>query len=52
MIETIPGLLLAGTIALTLILLPHLNEERRGERTGTTEELHIRRDVEHPKVQR
>ena len=42
MIETIPGLLLAATIALTLILLQHLNEERRSERTGTTEELHIR----------
>jgi hypothetical protein len=43
MLETIPGLLLAGAIALTLILLPHLNEERR-ERTGLTEEIHVRRD--------
>jgi hypothetical protein len=44
MLDTIPGLLLAGTIALTLILLPHLNDERRSERTGTTEEIHVRRD--------
>ncbi len=45
MIETIPGLLLAGAIALTLFLLPYLNDERRPERTGQTEEIHVRRDV-------
>ena len=42
MIESIPGLFLAAAIALTLILLPKLSEERRTERTGTTEEIHIR----------
>jgi hypothetical protein len=50
MLDTIPGLLLAGAITLTLILLPHLNDERRNERTGTTEEIHVRRDVERPNV--
>ncbi|MEN9935064.1 MAG: hypothetical protein RLZZ387_1643 [Chloroflexota bacterium] len=44
MLESIPGLLLASTIVLTLFLLPYLNEERR-ERTGLTEEIHVRRDL-------
>lgn len=47
MIDTIPGLLLAAMIALTLFLLPYLNEERRAERTGQTEEIHVRRDGAH-----
>jgi hypothetical protein len=48
MLESIPGLLLAATIALTLILLPLLNEERRGERSGATEELHVRQHAKPP----
>jgi hypothetical protein len=49
MLETFPGLLLVIMIVLTLILLPHLTEDRQrtSERTGRTEELHIkpRRDA-------
>jgi hypothetical protein len=44
MLESFPGLLLAAVIILTLILLPYINEERARptERTGRTEELHIK----------
>jgi hypothetical protein len=44
MLETFPGLLLVIMIALTLILLPRLNEERSGRADATrrTEELHIK----------
>jgi hypothetical protein len=44
MLETFPGLLLVIMIVLTLILLPHLNDDRQrpAERTGRTEELHIK----------
>jgi hypothetical protein len=45
MLETLPGLFLAAAIALALVLLPYLNDERRQERTGLTEEIHVRRDV-------
>ena len=39
-----PGLLLVAMIILTLMLLPYLNDERQRtiERTGRTEELHIK----------
>jgi hypothetical protein len=44
-----PGLLLVAMIILTLVLLPYLNDERQrsSERTGRTDELHIKpkRDV-------
>jgi hypothetical protein len=44
LLESFPGLLLVIMIVLTLILLPYLNEERQrpAERTGRTEELHIK----------
>lgn len=43
MLESFPGLLLVIMIVLTLVLLPYLNEDRRPtERTGRTEELHIK----------
>ena len=45
MLETFPGLLLVAMIALTLILLPRLNDERprSADKTRRTEELHIKR---------
>jgi hypothetical protein len=44
MLETFPGLFLVIMIAITLILLPRLNDERpnRAEPTRRTEELHIK----------
>ena len=44
MLQSIPGLLLVLMIILTLILLPYLNRDlpRSSERTGRTEELHIK----------
>ena len=44
MLETFPGLLLVIMIAITLILLPRLNDERpsRNEPARRTEELHIK----------
>ena len=44
MLQSAPGLLLVIMIILTLILLPYLNEDfrRSSERTGRTEELHIK----------
>ncbi len=44
MLQSLPGLLLVVMIILTLILLPFLNEDRprTPERTGRTEELHIK----------
>jgi hypothetical protein len=44
MLEWFPGFLLVVMIVLTLILLPYLNEDRQRtpERTGRTEELHIK----------
>lgn len=44
MVQTYPGLLLVAMIILTLILLPYLSDDRArpGERTGRTEELHIK----------
>jgi len=42
MLETFPGLLLVIMIALTLILLPRLSDERPADRTRRTEELHIK----------
>jgi hypothetical protein len=44
MLDLIPALFLAAMIALTLWLLPLINEERKPERTGLTEEIHVRRD--------
>lgn len=44
MLEIMPGLFLAAAIALALVLLPYLNDERRQERSGLTEEIHVRRD--------
>ncbi|HNP71038.1 MAG TPA: hypothetical protein PLO33_03715 [Kouleothrix sp.] len=43
MLQSYPGLLLVAMIILTLILLPYLNDDRPRERTGRTEELHIKR---------
>ena len=42
MLQSYPGLLLVAMIILTLILLPYLNDDRPRERTGRTEELHIK----------
>ena len=44
MLATFPGLLLVAMIILTLVLLPYLNDDRQRttERTGRTEELHIK----------
>ena len=44
MLQSFPGLLLVVMIILTLILLPYLNDDRQRttERTGRTEELHIK----------
>ncbi len=44
MLKTVPGLLLFVMIVLTLVLLPYLNGERprSGDRTGRTDELHIK----------
>ncbi len=44
MLQTFPGLLLVIMIILTLILLPYLADDRKRtpERTGRTEELHIK----------
>jgi hypothetical protein len=44
MLQSIPGVLLVIMIILTLILLPYLNEDlpRSSERTGRTDELHIK----------
>jgi hypothetical protein len=44
MLEWFPGFLLVVMIVLTLVLLPYLNEDRprTPERTGRTEELHIK----------
>jgi hypothetical protein len=44
MLETFPGLLLVIMIAITLILLPRLSDDRAGrtETTRRTEELHIK----------
>jgi len=49
MLQSLPGLLLVVMIILTLILLPYLNEDRSRapERTGRTEELHIKHKREH-----
>ena len=45
MAEILPSVLLVAMIILTIILLPYLNDEppRPGERSGGTEELHIKR---------
>ena len=43
MLESFPGLFLVFMIVLTLVLLPYLSDDRqRHERTGRTEELHIK----------
>jgi hypothetical protein len=44
MLESFPGILLFVMIILTLILLPYLQDDRQRppERTGRTEELHIK----------
>ena len=44
MLESFPGLFLVFMIVLTLVLLPYLNDERQrsSERTGRTDELHIK----------
>lgn len=45
MLGTPPGLLLIIMIAITLILLPRLNDDqmRSADKTRRTEELHIKR---------
>jgi hypothetical protein len=43
-LESLPGLLLVLMITITLILLPHLNDERINEPRRATEEIHIKRD--------
>jgi hypothetical protein len=44
MLESFPGLFLVFMIVLTLVLLPYLGDDRQRtpERTGRTEELHIK----------
>ncbi len=43
MFESFPGLFLVFMIVLTLVLLPYLSDDRqRPDRTGRTEELHIK----------
>jgi hypothetical protein len=43
MLESFPGFFLVFMIILTLVLLPYLSDDRqRSERTGRTEELHIK----------
>jgi hypothetical protein len=44
MLESFPGLFLVFMIVLTLVLLPYLSDDRQrsSERTGRTEELHIK----------
>jgi hypothetical protein len=44
MLESFPGLFLVFMIVLTLVLLPYLNDDRQRtpDRTGRTEELHIK----------
>ncbi|HNP85263.1 MAG TPA: hypothetical protein PKK78_03940 [Kouleothrix sp.] len=44
MVQSYPGLLLVVMIILTLFLLPYLGDDRPrpSERTGRTEELHIK----------
>jgi hypothetical protein len=48
MLGSFPGFLLVIMIILTLILLPYINEERprTSERTGRTDELHIKSERE------
>jgi hypothetical protein len=44
MLVSFPGLFLVFMIILTLVLLPYLNDDRQRtpERTGRTDELHIK----------
>jgi len=43
MLESFPGFFLVFMIVLTLVLLPYLSDDRqRSDRTGRTEELHIK----------
>ena len=44
MIESFPGLFLVFMLILTLVLLPYLSDDhqRQPDRTGRTEELHIK----------
>lgn len=44
MLVSFPGLFLVFMITLTLVLLPYLNDDRQrtSERTGRTDELHIK----------
>jgi len=44
MLESFPGLLLVIMLAITLILLPRLSDERpaRADTTRRTEELHVK----------
>ena len=44
MLESFPGLFLVFMIVLTLVLLPYLSDDRQrpSDRTGRTEELHIK----------
>jgi len=44
MLESFPGLFLVFMIVLTLVLLPYLSDDhqRSSDRTGRTEELHIK----------
>jgi hypothetical protein len=54
MLESFPGLFLVFMIVLTLVLLPYLNDDRQRtpERTGRTEELHIKPKREPESVER
>ena len=46
MLESIPGLLLAVMITITLIALPYLSEDRPSKARPATEEIriHVKRD--------
>ena len=53
MLELFPGFFLVFMIVLTLVLLPYLSDDRqRSERTGRTEELHIKPKREPESVER
>jgi len=53
MLELLPGLFLGFMIVLTLVLLPYLSDDRqRSDRTGRTEELHIKPTREPESVER
>ena len=41
MLESLPGLFLVVMIAITLLLLPYISDEKATEQRGATEEIRI-----------